>query len=302
MGTILIYIIYLYKMTEITEKYLTLRGANNDIYFFQKRVSEKVANIIGTSFVKLSLRTKVLSEAISARDDLVEALNELEDSDTLEISDEFKGTLDSFGISFLNKNEKKNTVISNEPDQGRRKVLIGLTAGFAAAGVAFAATPFVTTWNPSARAKAIGSAVKVDVSKMMVGQQIQVSWRKQPILIIRHSPSALSSLASVTSKLADPNSDSIDEPYKNINATRSLSSEYSVLSGVCTHLGCSPKYYPEVEPKPWDSSWDGCFFCPCHGSMFDLVGRVYKGVPAPTNLTVPPHFFEGSILTIGEEA
>ena len=289
-------------MTEITEKYLTLRGANNDIYFFQKRVSEKVANIIGTSFVKLSLRTKVLSEAITARDDLVEALNELEDSDTLEISDEFRGKLDSFGISILNKNEKKNTVISNEPDQGRRKVLIGLTAGFAAAGVAFAATPFVTTWNPSARAKAIGSAVKVDVSKMMVGQQIQVSWRKQPILIIRHSPSALSSLASVTSKLADPNSDSIDEPYKNINATRSLSSEYSVLSGVCTHLGCSPKYYPEVEPKPWDSSWEGGFFCPCHGSMFDLVGRVYKGVPAPTNLTVPPHFFEGSILTIGEEA
>ena len=83
--------------------------------------------------------------------------------------------------------------------------------------------------------------------------------------------------------------------------TRSLNSEYSVLSGICTHLGCSPKYHPEVEPKPWDSSWNGGFFCPCHGSMFDLVGRVYKGVPAPSNLTVPPHFFEGSILTIGEE-
>ena len=289
-------------MTDITEKYLTLRGANNDIYFFQKRVSEKVADIIGTSFVKTSLRTKDLSEAISSRDDLVEALNELENSATQEISDNSRSVMDSFGISLLNKNEHKNSQTTNEPDQGRRKVLIGLTAGFAAAGVAFAATPFVTTWNPSARAKAIGSAVKVDVSKMMVGQQIQVSWRKQPILIIRHSSSALSGLASVTSKLADPNSDSIDEPYKNINATRSLSAEYSVLSGVCTHLGCSPKYYPEVEPKPWDSSWAGGFFCPCHGSMFDLVGRVYKGVPAPTNLTVPPHFFEGSILTIGEEA
>jgi ubiquinol-cytochrome c reductase iron-sulfur subunit len=289
-------------MTEITEKYLTLRGANNDIYFFQKRVSEKVADIIGTSFVKTSLRTKDLSEAISSRDDLVEALNELENSASQEISDNSRSVMDNFGISLLNENEHKNSQTTNEPDQGRRKVLIGLTAGFAAAGVAFAATPFVTTWNPSARAKAIGSAVKVDVSKMMVGQQIQVSWRKQPILIIRHSPSALSGLASVTSKLADPNSDSIDEPYKNINATRSLSTEYSVLSGVCTHLGCSPKYYPEVEPKPWDSSWAGGFFCPCHGSMFDLVGRVYKGVPAPTNLTVPPHFFEGSILTIGEEA
>ena len=289
-------------MSEITEKYLTLRGANNDIYFFQKRVSEKVADIIGTSFVKTSLRTKDLSEAITSRDDLLNALNELENSDTLEISDNSRNIMDSFGITLINENEHEKPQITNEPDQGRRKVLIGLTASFAAAGVAFAATPFVTTWNPSARAKAIGSAVKVDVSKMMVGQQIQVSWRKQPILIIRHSPSALSGLASVTSKLADPNSDSIDEPYKNINATRSLSTEYSVLSGVCTHLGCSPKYYPEVEPKPWDSSWAGGFFCPCHGSMFDLVGRVYKGVPAPTNLTVPPHFFEGSILTIGEEA
>ena len=289
-------------MSEITEKYLTLRGANNDIYFFQKRVSEKVADIIGTSFVKTSLRTKDLSEAITSRDDLLNALNELENSDTLEISDNSRNIMDSFGITLINENEHKNPQITNEPDQGRRKVLIGLTAGFAAAGVAFAATPFVTTWNPSARAKAIGSAVKVDVSKMMVGQQIQVSWRKQPILIVRHSPSALSGLTSVTSKLADPNSDNIDEPYKNINATRSLSTEYSVLSGVCTHLGCSPKYYPEVEPKPWDSSWAGGFFCPCHGSMFDLVGRVYKGVPAPTNLTVPPHFFEGSILTIGEEA
>ena len=287
-------------MTEITEKYLTLRGVNNDIYFFQKRVSEKVSDLIGTRFVKVSLRTKDLIEAISTRDELVEALNALENFDKSDISDHFKSILDRFGISILKENKESDT--SFEPDQGRRKVLIGLTAGFAAAGVAFAATPFVTTWNPSARAKAIGSAVKIDVSKMMVGQQIQVSWRKQPILIIRHSPSALSSLASVTSKLADPNSDSIDEPYKNINATRSLSAEYSVLSGVCTHLGCSPKYYPEVEPKPWDSSWEGGFFCPCHGSMFDLVGRVYKGVPAPTNLTVPPHFFEGSILTIGEEA
>ena len=287
-------------MTEITEKYLTLRGVNNDIYFFQKRVSEKVSDLIGTRFVKVSLRTKDLIEAISTRDELVEALNALENFDKSDISDHFKSILDRFGISILKENKESDT--SFEPDQGRRKVLIGLTAGFAAAGVAFAATPFVTTWNPSARAKAIGSAVKIDVSKMMVGQQIQVSWRKQPILIIRHSPSALSGLASVTSKLADPNSDSIDEPYKNINATRSLSAEYSVLSGVCTHLGCSPKYYPEVEPKPWDSSWEGGFFCPCHGSMFDLVGRVYKGVPAPTNLTVPPHFFEGSTLTIGEEA
>ncbi len=288
-------------MSETAEKYLTLRGANSDIYFFQKRVSERVADIIGTSFVKTSLKTKTLEEAISRRDDLINALNELEKTDLSKISEHFISIFENFGINIKPLNQIAQS-LTNTPDEGRRKVLIGLTAGFAAAGVAFAATPFITTWNPSARAKAIGSAVKVDVSKMMIGQQIQVSWRKQPILIVRHSESVLLGLNAVVSKLADPNSDSIDEPYKNINSTRSLSSEFSVLSGVCTHLGCSPKYYPEVEPKPWDSSWAGGFFCPCHGSMFDLVGRVYKGVPAPTNLTVPPHFFEGSILTIGEEA
>jgi len=289
-------------MSDTLEKYLTLRGANNDIYFFQKRVSEKVADVIGTSFVKTSLKTKVLDEAILRRDELISALNELDKTDLSDVSEHFLTIFESFGINVKLPLDKLTESLSNVPDQSRRKVLIGLTSGFAAAGVAFAATPFITTWNPSARAKAIGSAVKVDVSKMMIGQQIQVSWRKQPILIIRHSKSALSGLSAITSKLADPNSDDIDEPYKNINSTRSLSSEYSVLSGVCTHLGCSPKYYPEVEPKPWDSSWSGGFFCPCHGSMFDLIGRVYKGVPAPTNLTVPPHFFEGSILTIGEEA
>ena len=287
-------------MSDTAEKYLTLRGANSDIYFFQKRVSERVAEIIGTSFIKTSLKTKVLEEALSSRDSLIGALTELENKDISDLSDQFLKVFEDFGINAkpLTKNLESSLDV---PDQGRRKVLIGLTAGFAAAGVGFAATPFITAWNPSARAKAIGSAVKVDVSKMMVGQQIQVSWRKQPILIIRHSQTALSGLSAVISKLADPNSDNIDEPYKNINSTRSLSSEYSVLSGVCTHLGCSPKYYPEIEPKPWDSSWAGGFFCPCHGSMFDLVGRVYKGVPAPTNLTVPPHFFEGSVLTIGEE-
>ena len=287
-------------MAETLEKYLTLRGANSDIYFFQKRVNARVAELIGTNFVKTSLKTKVLEEAISSRDLLISALNELENTDISEISEHFLKIFDDFGISTNLKDDFVETSIDTH-DKGRRKVLIGLTAGFAVAGVGFAADPFITTWNPSARAKAIGSAVKVDVSKMMVGQQIQVSWRKQPILIIRHSQSALSGLSAVIGKLADPNSDNIDEPYKNMNPTRSLSSEYSVLSGVCTHLGCSPKYYPEVEPKPWDSSWAGGFFCPCHGSMFDLVGRVYKGVPAPTNLTVPPHFFEGSVLTIGEE-
>ena len=129
---------------------------------------------------------------------------------------------------------------------------------------------------------------------MQYGQQIQVAWRKQPVFIIRHTQESLQNIDAALPKLADPNSDQIEEPYKGMNPTRSKSSEYTVIAGVCTHLGCSPKYHPKVEPKPWDASWAGGFFCPCHGSMFDMVGRVYKGVPAPTNLPVPPPTHSGS--------
>ena len=183
----------------------------------------------------------------------------------------------------------------------RRKVLIGMTAGFGAAGVPFAAVPFLSAWNPSAKAKAVGAPVKVDISKMQVGQKIQVAWRKQPVFVIRHSKEALANLSKIEEKLDDPQSNNIDEPYRDINPTRSTSDEYTVIAGVCTHLGCSPKYYPEMEPQPWDEQWIGGFFCPCHGSTFDIVGRVFKGVPAPTNLKVPPHNFRGKILTIGED-
>jgi len=183
----------------------------------------------------------------------------------------------------------------------RRKVLIGMTAGFGAAGVPFAAVPFLSAWNPSAKAKAVGAPVKVDISKIQVGQKIQVACRKQPVFVIRHSKEALASLTKIEEKLDDPQSINIDEPYRNINPTRSTSDEFTVIAGVCTHLGCSPKYYPEMEPQPWDQEWIGGFFCPCHGSMFDIVGRVFKGVPAPTNLKVPPHTFSGNILTIGED-
>ncbi|MDA9786179.1 ubiquinol-cytochrome c reductase iron-sulfur subunit [Gammaproteobacteria bacterium] len=183
----------------------------------------------------------------------------------------------------------------------RRKVLIGMTAGFGAAGVPFAAVPFLSAWNPSAKAKAVGAPVKVDISKIQVGQKIQVAWRKQPVFIIRHSKEALANLSKIEKKLDDPQSINIEEPYRSINPTRSTSEEFTVIAGVCTHLGCSPKYYPEMEPQPWDQEWIGGFFCPCHGSMFDIVGRVFKGVPAPTNLKVPPHTFSGNILTIGED-
>ena len=188
-----------------------------------------------------------------------------------------------------------------EKDKTRRKVLIGLTSAVGLSGLPFAATPFIAAWNPSAKAKAAGAAVKLDVSKMQYGQQIQVSWRKQPVFIVRHTEESIASLDLAIPKLADPNSEQIEELYRGLNPSRSKNPEYSVFSGVCTHLGCAPKYFPEVEPKPWDATWNGGFFCPCHGSMFDIVGRVFKGVPAPTNLLVPPHMFDGSILTIGED-
>ena len=188
-----------------------------------------------------------------------------------------------------------------EKSKTRRKVLIGLTSAVGLSGLPFAATPFIAAWNPSAKARAAGAPVKLDVSKMQIGQQIQVAWRKQPVFIVRHTKESLANLDLGIPKLADPNSDQIEELYKGLNPSRSRSAEYSVFSGVCTHLGCAPKYFPEVESKPWDASWNGGFFCPCHGSMFDIVGRVFKGMPAPTNLIVPPHMFEGSILTIGED-
>jgi|TARA_X000000368_G_scaffold362371_1_gene307022 ubiquinol-cytochrome c reductase iron-sulfur subunit len=188
-----------------------------------------------------------------------------------------------------------------EKSKTRRKVLIGLTSAVGLSGLPFAATPFIAAWNPSAKARAAGAPVKLDVSKMQIGQQIQVAWRKQPVFIVRHTKESLANLDLGIPKLADPNSDQIEELYKGLNASRSKSPEYSVFSGVCTHLGCAPKYFPEVESKPWDATWNGGFFCPCHGSMFDIVGRVFKGMPAPTNLIVPPHMFEGSILTIGED-
>jgi len=188
-----------------------------------------------------------------------------------------------------------------EKSKTRRKVLIGLTSAVGLSGLPFAATPFIAAWNPSAKARAAGAPVKLDVSKMQIGQQIQVAWRKQPVFIVRHTKESLANLDLGIPKLADPNSDQIEELYKGLNPSRSRSPEYSVFSGVCTHLGCAPKYFPEVESKPWDATWNGGFFCPCHGSMFDIVGRVFKGMPAPTNLIVPPHMFEGSILTIGED-
>lgn len=178
-------------------------------------------------------------------------------------------------------------------DPSRRRFLTNLTSGIGAVGVVFAATPFVLSMNPSARAKAAGAPVEVDISKLEPGQMLTVEWRGKPVWILDRTPEMLVKMAAETARLSDPGSDVPQQPAYAKNDTRSIKPEILVLVGICTHLGCAPKEKFEIgaEPDILGNDWPGGFFCPCHGSKFDLAGRVYKGVPAPTNLEVPPHQF-----------
>ena len=174
-------------------------------------------------------------------------------------------------------------------DLKRRRMLIAATSAVGAVGVGFAAVPFLASWNPSARAKAAGAPAEADISKLESGQLLRVKWRGKPVWIVRRTESNLADLASLDSELADPNSEQPQQPSYCQNPTRSIKPEYLVAVGICTHLGCSPTYRPDVAPEDLGPDWKGGFFCPCHGSRFDLAGRVFSGVPAPTNLVVPPH-------------
>lgn len=178
-------------------------------------------------------------------------------------------------------------------DHGRRRLLTISTTGMGLAGAAALMAPFAGSLTPSEKAKAAGAPVKVDISKLDEGQQITVEWRGKPVWVIRRSGEALDFLPSMDSVLVDPNSNSSIQPEYADNAHRSIKPEYLVLVGICTHLGCSPKYRPELT-----ASNDGAFLCACHGSRFDLAGRVFKNVPAPKNLPVPPHKYlsDGEIL------
>lgn len=189
-------------------------------------------------------------------------------------------------------------------NQGRRRFLYIATGAVGAVGAVGVATPFVKSWYPSEKAKAIGAPVKVDLSSLRLGEMVIAEWRGKPIFIVRRTPEMIEQLKSeeLKAELTDPESSVEQQPEFAQNDTRSLAEELLVVEGVCTHLGCSPKFVPEVEPQPYDADWQGGFFCPCHGSRFDLSGRVYKGVPAPTNLVVPPHKVEGNLLTVGEVA
>ncbi len=189
-------------------------------------------------------------------------------------------------------------------NEGRRRFLIGATSAVGAVGAVGAAVPFVKSWQPSAKAKTAGAPVVADISKLEVGQVMTVEWRGKPVWILRRSEEAMDSLSEVTDMLRDPDSSAADQPEYIDGPARARDghSNVIVLIGICTHLGCSPTYRPEVAPADLGQDWKGGFFCPCHGSKFDFSGRVFKSVPAPINLAVPPYYFmSDTLIKIGED-
>src|SRR5512141_2322578 len=174
-------------------------------------------------------------------------------------------------------------------NENKRRFLVGATGVVGGIGAVMVATPFVMALFPSERAKAAGAPVEVDIGKIEPGQQITVEWRGKVVWLVNRTAAMLATLPKLDPKLADPNSEAPQQPAYCRNQTRSIKPEMWVAVGICTHLGCSPTYRPEVAPADLGNDWLGGFFCPCHQSKFDLAGRVYKGVPAPTNLIVPPH-------------
>jgi ubiquinol-cytochrome c reductase iron-sulfur subunit len=201
--------------------------------------------------------------------------------------------------------EVLNVVSNDGMNVGRRNFLIGATSVVGSAGVVGVAVPFLGSWNPSAKALAAGAPIKIDISKLVPGEIIGPipAWRDKPVFVVKRSEEQLARLNSQNDRLADPDSDEIaQQPQYAKNETRSIRPEVLVLVGICTHLSCSPKFRPAIAPQEFDAEWVGGFYCPCHGSKFDLAGRVYSGVPAPTNLPVPPHYYESeSVIVIGED-
>ena len=184
----------------------------------------------------------------------------------------------------------------------RRQVLAGATGVVGAIGATFVAVPFVGSWQPSEKAKAAGAPVDADISALQPGQMMTLSWRGKPVWIVHRTPEMLERLATLDEFLRDPNSELSTQPEYCQNPTRARRPEYLVVVGICTHLGCAPLYRPAPNSADMAENWRGGFFCPCHGSSFDLAGRVFKSVPAPTNLEIPPYRFlsEGRIR-VGED-
>lgn len=187
--------------------------------------------------------------------------------------------------------------MSNAPvDKGRRRFLTVATSVVGGAGAVAAAVPFIASWNPSARARIAGAPVEMKIDKIEPGQLVRSEWRGSPVWVIRRTPAMVEQLNLTDDRVRDPNSDQPQQPEYAKNQHRSIDPEWFVAVGICTHLGCSPQFLPRNFTN-MDGIESG-FFCPCHGSRFDIAGRVFQGVPAPTNLVVPPHYFvdENTIL------
>lgn len=191
-------------------------------------------------------------------------------------------------------------------DQPRRRFLITSTAVLAATGVVAVSVPFIKSWMPSERAKMGGAPIQFDLKKLEPGRQVTIEWRSKPVFVLRRSPETLQSLnlPSHRQQLRDPDSVvETQQPDYVDNKARSIRDEFFIVIGICTHLGCIPTFRPDIAPEDLGPEWNGGYFCPCHSSKFDLAGRVFKGVPAPTNLVVPPYrYLSNTLIEIGVDA
>ena len=185
--------------------------------------------------------------------------------------------------------------------KSRRRFLTGAVSVVGGVGVAYTAVPFLAYWKPSATTRAAGAPVEVDTSTLEPGQRISITWRGQPVWVVRRSEAAIEALPSLNDRLADPESAvETQQPSYAQNLHRSIDPSLLVVVPICTHLGCIPSFMPK--PGSLDADWQGGFFCPCHGSRFDMAGRVYAGVPAPTNLQIPPHrMADDGVVVVGED-
>jgi len=200
-------------------------------------------------------------------------------------------------------NTGASLMIQEGVDKSKRQFLTTALSVVGAVGTGYLAVPFLSQMQPSAKAMAAGAPVEVDISKMETGQLIRIAWRGKPVWVLNRTPEVLATLVTLDSKLADPQSAESNQPELSKNSLRSIKPEIFVAVGLCTHLGCSPTFRPEVAPNDLGPDWKGGFFCPCHGSWFDLAGRVYRGVPAPTNLEVPPYrYITDTLIIIGEDS
>mgnify|MGYP005805511363 CR=1 FL=1 len=193
--------------------------------------------------------------------------------------------------------------MTDKVNLSKRRLLLAATTAAGGVAAAGAGAPFVLSLMPSERAKAAGAPVEVDLSKLEPGMMMSVEWQGKPVWIVRRTPEMLELLARHDNQLADPRSTVPQQPDYCNNAYRSIKPEYLVVLGICTHLGCSPTFRPEIAPPDLGADWAGGWFCPCHGSRFDLAARVYKDVPAPTNLIVPPHkYLSDGRLLVGDDS